>query len=62
MNKATDTTAIIPTNMSRGSIVDAIDALCARLADLGDVEEAWELRGVLDEQYPESRIATGRNS
>jgi len=59
---ATDATATIPTNMSRGSIVAAIDALCARLADLGDVEEAWELRGVLDEQYPESRVATDRDA
>ena len=59
MNEAT---ATIPTNTSRGNIVGAIDALCARLADLGDVEEAWELRGGLDEQYPESRIATDRDA
>jgi len=43
----------IPLNMSREDILAAIDTLCGRLADLGCVEEAWKIRGAMDEQFPE---------
>jgi hypothetical protein len=38
----------IPTNMSTSDILQAIDTLCARLADNGEVDEAWKIRHIID--------------
>jgi len=56
MTAATTTTdtLTIPLNLSREDILAAMEALCGRLADLGEVEECWAIRGTMDEQYPQS--------
>ena len=46
-------TVTIPLNMNREDILAAMEALCGRLADLGEVEECWAIRGTMDEQCPE---------
>jgi len=38
----------IPVNMSTSDILDAMDRLCARLADNGKVSEAWKIRHIID--------------
>jgi hypothetical protein len=38
--------------MKRDEIIEAIEALLSKLADAGDVDEAWEIRGIIDKLYP----------
>ena len=38
----------IPANMTTSDILGAIDTLCARLADNGEVDGAWKIRYVID--------------
>tara|TARA_R110000824_G_C14718315_1_gene624756 strand:- start:53 stop:220 length:168 start_codon:yes stop_codon:yes gene_type:complete len=53
MSNDASQTVTVPYNLCREVILAAMEELCGRLADLGEVEEAWEIRRTMDEQYPE---------
>ncbi len=40
--------------MTANEIIEKVDELLAKLADAGDVDEAWEIRAVIDRLYPDT--------
>ena len=61
MTTTKDQSINIPTNMSTSDILQAIDTLCARLADNGEVDEAWKIRHIIDspgDEAPKSISST----
>ena len=47
MNNEAETLSI-PVNMNTSDILNVMDELCARLADSGNVSEAWNIRHIID--------------
>ena len=55
MNAKTETAPlVIPLNMTLEEILEAMEDLCGRMADLNAVEECWAIRATIGEQFPES--------